>query len=91
MEDAVPRSADGRIFGVLVSEESVVSASLAVAVAAPSSARAGDGTVSAGCGVGGVVPEKAGLMVGMRVGVWVVDARPGGAGYGVAVEEGHFD
>ena len=47
--------------------------------------------VSAGCGVGSVVPEKAGLMVGMRVGVWVVDARPGGAGYGVAVEEGHFD
>lgn len=91
MEDAVPSRADGRVFVVLGSEEPVVSASVAVIVAAPSSARAGGAAVSASTGSRvGVLAEEAGFMAGVGVGVWVVDARPGRAGHGVAVEEGHF-
>lgn len=90
VEDAVPRSADGRVFVVLGSEEPVVSASMAVVVAAPSSARAGGATVSASCRVGVMAEEAGSVTVGVGVRVWVVDARPGGAGHGVAMEEGHF-
>lgn len=90
MEDAVPGGADGWVFGVLASEESV-SGSAAVADTAPSAATAGGATMSASGRVGSMMAKEAGfVVVGVGVGVWVVDARPGGAGYGVAVEEGHF-